>query len=126
MFISVSSVFTYFGKFAKYLLCFSRRTSSVNLEYVLLIQTLLRRFVSESLILSSLCAHSCNILFLSSRNRNFAEIMGTRGRVCRKREVRGGPNISESSSAEPIIVVGSVILFIIVIFLSIIFIICFK
>lgn len=100
---------TYFGKFAKYLLCFSRRTSSVNREYVLLIQTLRRKFVSESLILSNLCAHSCNILLRSSRNRNLADIIGTRGRVWRKGEVRGGPNISESSSAEFNVVVGRVI-----------------
>lgn len=102
--------FTYFGKLARYRLCFSRRTSSVSLEYVLLMQTLRRRFVSESLILSSLCAQSCNILFRSSRKRNFADIMGTRGRVWRNGDVRGGPNIS-SSTALSVVLVGSVIMY---------------
>lgn len=102
---------THFGKLAKNLLCFSRLTSSVKREYVLLMQTLRRKFVSESFILSSLCAHNCNILLRSSRKRNFAEIIGTFGRLCRKGDERGGPNISESSSEAFSVVVGRVILF---------------
>lgn len=100
---------TYFGKLDMYRICFSRRTSSVSLEYVLLIQTLRRKFVSESFMRSNLCAHNCNILFRSSRKRNLAEIMGTRGRACLSGDVRGGPNISESSSFAFNVVVGSVI-----------------
>lgn len=73
--------------------------------------TLRRKFVSESLIRSNLWAHSCSILLRSSRKRNFADIMGTRGRVYRNGDVRGGPNISESSSVAFKLVVGSVILF---------------
>lgn len=73
--------------------------------------TLRRKFVSESLIRSNLWAHSCNILLRSSRKRNLADIMGTRGRVYRNGDVRGGPNISESSSVAFKLVVGSVILF---------------
>lgn len=72
-------------------------------------QTLRRKFVSESLMRSSLCAHNCNIRLRSSRKRNFAEIIGTRGRVCLSGDVRGGPNISESSSAALNVVVGNVI-----------------
>lgn len=62
-------------------------------------QTLRRRFVSESLIFSNLLAHSCRTRFLSSRSRNLAEIIGTRGRLLLSSGVdRGGPNMSESSS----------------------------
>lgn len=63
-------------------------------------QTLRRRFVSESLIFSNLLAHSCKIRFRSSRIRNLAEIIGTRGLLLFNSGVdRGGPNISESSSS---------------------------
>lgn len=73
--------------------------------------TLRRKFVSESLIRSNLWAHSCSILLRSSRKRNLADIIGTRGRVYRNGDVRGGPNISESSSVAFKLVVGSVIMF---------------
>lgn len=78
--------------------------------------TLRRKFVSESLMRSNLCAHNCNIRLRSSRKRNFAEIMGTRGRVCRNGDVRGGPNISESSSVALSVVFGSVIVVLFVLF----------
>lgn len=90
---------THLGKLAMYLLCFSRRTSSVSREYVLLMQTLRLRFVSESLIFSNLLAHNCRMRFRSSRNRSLAEIIGTRGLLLFSSGVdRGGPNMSESSS----------------------------
>lgn len=72
-------------------------------------QTLRRKFVSESFIRSNLCAHNCSIRFRSSRKRSLAEIMGTRGRACLNGEVRGGPNMSESSSVAFNVIVGNVI-----------------
>lgn len=111
---------TYFGKLDKYRICFSRRTSSVSLEYVLLMHTLLRKFVSESFMRSNLCAQSCNIRLRSSRKRNLAEIMGTRGRACLNGEVRGGPNISESSSVAFNVVVGSVIVPLVLLYLFVV------
>lgn len=102
-------VSTHFGKLAKYRLCFSRRTSSVKREYVLLMHTLRRKFISESLMRSNLWAHNWSIRLRSSRNRSLAEIIGTRGRVWRMGDVLGGPNISESSSVAFNVVVGSVI-----------------
>jgi hypothetical protein len=73
-------------------------------------QTLRLRLRSESLIRSSLWTHNWSIRFRTSRIFNWAEIIGTLGRLRRiGGDKCGGPKMSESSSATlDVFVVGNV------------------